>query len=61
MPLNAGDQTIGTISLGKHDPTVLYSHEQLELTQAIGDQVAGSIVKVQLLQKPNAALASYPP
>lgn len=51
VPLNAGDQTIGTISLGKHDPTVLYSREQLELMQAIGDQVAGSIVKVQLLQE----------
>ncbi len=51
VPLNAGDQTIGTISLGKHDPTVLYTREQLELLQAIGDQVAGSIVKVQLLQE----------
>lgn len=51
VPLNAGDQTIGTISLGKHDPTVLYTRDQLELLQAIGDQVAGSIVKVQLLQE----------
>ncbi len=51
VPLNAGDATIGTISLGKHDPTVLYTREQLELLQAIGDQVAGSIVKVQLLQE----------
>ena len=51
VPLNAGDQTIGTISLGKHDPTVLYTPEQRELLQAIGDQVAGSIVKVQLLQE----------
>jgi signal transduction histidine kinase/putative methionine-R-sulfoxide reductase with GAF domain len=51
VPLNAGDETIGTISLGKHDPTVLYTREQLELLQAIGDQVAGSIVKVQLLQE----------
>jgi signal transduction histidine kinase/putative methionine-R-sulfoxide reductase with GAF domain len=51
VPLNAGDQTIGTLSLGKHDPTILYTPEQRELLQAIGDQVAGSIVKVQLLQE----------
>jgi signal transduction histidine kinase/putative methionine-R-sulfoxide reductase with GAF domain len=51
VPLNAGAETIGTISLGKHDPTTPYTAEQYQLMQAIADQVAGSIVKVRLLQE----------
>ncbi len=51
VPLNAGAEAIGTISLGRHDPTMPYTHEQFELLQAIADQVAGSIVKVRLLQE----------
>jgi signal transduction histidine kinase/putative methionine-R-sulfoxide reductase with GAF domain len=51
VPLNAGAETIGTISLGKHDPTAPYTAEQFQLMQAIADQVAGSIVKVRLLQE----------
>ncbi len=51
VPLNAGAETIGTISLGKHDPTTPYTQEQIQLLQAIADQVAGALVKVRLLQE----------
>lgn len=51
VPLNAGAETIGSISLGRHDPASPYTREQLQVLQAIADQVAGAIVKVRLLEE----------
>ncbi|RPJ52296.1 MAG: GAF domain-containing protein, partial [Chloroflexi bacterium] len=51
VPLNAGAETIGALSLGCTDPTVEYTVEQLSLLQAISDQVAGALVKARLLQE----------
>lgn len=50
VPLNAGAETIGLISLGRYDTTI-YSTEQFQLLQAIADQVAGAIEKMRLLQE----------
>lgn len=49
VPLNAGAQTIGTISLGSRNPLVVYTEEQCALLQAIADQAAGAIIKSRLL------------
>ena len=51
VPLNAGADTIGALSLGKQDPTSGYTTDQLHLLETIADQVAGAIVKVRLLQE----------
>lgn len=51
VPLNAGAETIGAISLGSRDPAVVYTQQQLNLLQAIADQAAGAIVKARLLQE----------
>jgi len=51
VPLNAGADTIGVLSLGKKDAMVAYTGEQLNLIQTIADQVAGAIIKVRLLQE----------
>ncbi len=51
VPLNAGAETIGALSLGSRDPAVTYTNDQLSLAQAIADQTAGAIVKAQLLQE----------
>jgi K+-sensing histidine kinase KdpD len=51
VPLNAGAETIGVMSLGSRDPSVVYTNEQLNLLQAIADQAAGAIVKARLLQE----------
>ncbi len=51
VPLNAGAETIGALSLGSRDSGVVYTREQLNLLQAIADQVAGAIVKARLLQE----------
>ena len=51
VPLNAGAQVIGTLSLAKRDMNVTYSREQLNLFQAIADQAAGAIVKARLLEE----------
>jgi signal transduction histidine kinase len=50
VPLNAGAETIGALSLGLHDPTKSFTSEQVVLLQAIADQVAGAIVKARLLE-----------
>jgi signal transduction histidine kinase len=50
VPLNAGADTIGVLSLGKQDATTGYTTEQVHLLETIADQVAGAIVKVRLLQ-----------
>ncbi|HVN56120.1 MAG TPA: GAF domain-containing protein [Anaerolineaceae bacterium] len=51
VPLNAGAETIGALSLGSRDSAVTYTFEQLNLLQAIADQTAGAIVKARLLQE----------
>jgi signal transduction histidine kinase len=51
VPLNAGAETIGVLSLGSRDPSVVYTDEQMNLLQAIADQAAGAIVKARLLQE----------
>ena len=51
VPLNAGAETIGALSVGSRDATVTYTRGQLDLLQAIADQTAGAIVKARLLQE----------
>jgi signal transduction histidine kinase len=51
VPLNAGAETIGALSIGSRDPGVLYSSGQMDLLQSIADQAAGAIVKARLLQE----------
>ncbi len=51
VPLNAGAQSIGALSIGSRDGTVTYTRGQLELLQAIADQTAGAIVKARLLEE----------
>lgn len=51
VPLNAGAETIGALSLGNTDPELLYTSEQRTLLQAVADQVAGALVKARLLQE----------
>jgi signal transduction histidine kinase len=51
VPLNAGAETIGLISLGSSNPAITYTTQQLSLMEAIADQTAGAIVKGRLLQE----------
>src|SRR5574341_1168478 len=51
VPLNAGAESIGALSVGSRDPSTAYTRGQLELLQAIADQTAGAIVKARLLQE----------
>lgn len=51
VPLNTGDETIGVLSLGSRDPTVVYTSDQARLLQAIADQAAGAILKARLLEE----------
>jgi signal transduction histidine kinase len=51
VPLNAGAETIGAMSLAKRDPNMTYTREQANLLQAIADQVAGALIKARLLQE----------
>jgi signal transduction histidine kinase len=51
VPLNAGSETIGAISLGSRDPATIYVTRQSEILQAISDLAAGAIVKTQLLSE----------
>lgn len=51
VPLNAGAETIGAISLGSRNPGIAYTSDQMNLLQAIADQTAGAIVKTRLLQE----------
>lgn len=53
VPLNAGAETIGALSMGMRDASISYTHEQLNLLQAIADQAAGAIVKARLLDESN--------
>ena len=51
VPLNAGAETIGVLSLGSRDPAVIFTNEQVNLLQAVADQAAAAIVKSRLLQE----------
>lgn len=51
VPLNAGTDTIGAVSLGSRDLSVRYTGDQVELLQAIADLVAGAIIKSRLLDE----------
>lgn len=50
-PLNAGDRTIGVMNVSSFDPTVTYSHEQLQFFSAIADQAAAILDKARLYQE----------
>ncbi len=51
VPLNAGAESIGALSVGSRDGATAYTRGQLELLQAIADQTAGAIVKARLLEE----------
>lgn len=51
VPLNAGAETIGAMTVASRDPSIAYTSGHLELLQAISDQAAGAIVKARLLQE----------
>ncbi|MCC6300132.1 MAG: GAF domain-containing protein [Anaerolineales bacterium] len=51
VPLNAGAETIGALSVGSRDASVAYTRAQLDLLQAIADQTVGAIVKARLLEE----------
>jgi signal transduction histidine kinase len=51
VPLNAGAETMGALSVGSRDATVTYTRAQLDLLQAIADQTVGAIVKARLLEE----------
>jgi signal transduction histidine kinase len=51
VPLNAGAETIGVVSVGSRDAVVVYTDEQRDILQAIADQAAGAIVKARLLEE----------
>ncbi|OQY92692.1 MAG: hypothetical protein B6D39_04265 [Anaerolineae bacterium UTCFX2] len=51
IPLNAGADTIGVLSIASRDPAVIYTEEQRNLLQAIADQASGAIVKARSLEE----------
>lgn len=51
VPLNAGVETIGVVSVASSNPSISYTNTQLELLQSVADQTAGAIVKSRLLQE----------
>ena len=51
VPLNAGAEVIGVISIGSYNPAILYTEDQYNILQAIADQAAGAIVKARLLEE----------
>jgi signal transduction histidine kinase len=51
VPLRAGAEIIGSISVGKHDLTDDFTIGQQQTLQSIADLAAGAIVKAQLLSE----------
>ena len=51
VPLNAGSETIGTLSISSRDTNTTFTQKQLNLLRAIADQTAGAIVKARLLEE----------
>jgi GAF domain-containing protein len=47
VPLNAGAESIGSLSVANSDPGIVYTRGQLDLLQAVADQTAGAIVKAR--------------
>ncbi|MBI9045211.1 MAG: GAF domain-containing protein [Anaerolineaceae bacterium] len=51
VPLNAGADVIGVLSLGSRRKESAYSEEQLHLLQSIADQAAGALIKAKLFEE----------
>ncbi len=51
VPLNAGAETIGALSVGCRDTSLIYTTGQQQLLQSIAEQAAGAIIKAQLFQE----------
>jgi signal transduction histidine kinase len=51
VPLNAGAESIGALSVGNRNAGTSYTPAQLELLHAVADQTAGAIVKARLLRE----------
>ncbi|NTU75078.1 MAG: GAF domain-containing protein, partial [Anaerolineaceae bacterium] len=51
VPLNTGAETVGVLSMANRNVSEVYTREEVDLLQSIGDQVAGAIVKARLLQE----------
>jgi signal transduction histidine kinase/putative methionine-R-sulfoxide reductase with GAF domain len=51
VPLIAGSETVGQLSLGNRDAAIIYTKDQMDLLQSIADQAAGAIVKGRLLEE----------
>lgn len=49
VPLRAGAETIGAISIGRDDPEAVYTPAQQQTLQAVADLAAGAITKARLL------------
>ena len=51
VPLNAGPDTIGVMSVGAYDPNATFTEDELKIFWAIADQAASAIVKARLFQQ----------
>lgn len=51
VPMISGSELVGTMSVFSRDPALVFTDDQLNLFQAIADQVAGAIVKSRLLSE----------
>ncbi len=51
VPLNAGAETIGVMTVGAYDPNVTFTEDELKIFWAIADQAASAIVKARLFQQ----------
>jgi signal transduction histidine kinase len=51
VPLNTGAETIGSLSVGSRDASVVYTPAQQALLQSIAEQAAGAIIKARLFQE----------
>ena len=51
VPLNSAGETLGCISLGSRNSSIVYTPEHLNLLQSISDQASGAIVKARLLRE----------
>jgi signal transduction histidine kinase/putative methionine-R-sulfoxide reductase with GAF domain len=51
VPLNTGAETIGALSVGSRDASVVYTPAQQSLLQSIAEQAAGAIIKARLFQE----------
>ncbi len=49
VPLNAGEATIGVISVSSRDPGIIFTEDHRSMLQAIADQASGAILKARSL------------